>query len=243
MEVVNLPRTDADEPAVFQQARDASIVLVRELEPRVPSLRTKVSPEDCAYQVSIDGVKLPNEARDVPFRTNPGAHTVRVEAPRFAAVQRDVVLVEGQALTLALQLSPLPAAELTLQEPTQPAAPASALQSDDVLDARGAARLRGMIGLGVGAAGLVAGSVTGLVSMVQTRQELHNCQDNHCDVSRADALRTANTLANVANVSFGVAVLGIAYGAFELLTLPAPRPQARARIEVGIAGIQLRGTL
>jgi hypothetical protein len=241
MEVVNLPRSDADEPQVFQQARDAAVVLVRDLEPRVPSLRTKVTPDDRAYRVSVDGVMLPDEARDVPFRTNPGAHAVRVEAQGFEAAQRNVVLVEGQAFTLALQLSPLPAADLTVRDSAQPVAPASALYSDDVLDARGAARLRGMIGLGIGVAGLVAGSVTGLISMVQTKQELQNCQDYHCDVSRGDALRTANTFANIANVSFGVAVLGVSYGAFELLTLPAPR--ARASIGVSIAGLQLRGAL
>jgi hypothetical protein len=242
MEVLNLPRSEADEqsePAVFQQARASAVLLVRELEPRVPSLQAKVTPADQSFQLSVDGVKLPDEARNVPFRTNPGAHSVSVEAPGFAAEQREIVLEEGQALTLALRLARLQPSAATAQ-PAERSAPALSLRSDDVLDARAAGQARGIVGLALGAAGLITGGVTGLVALVQTRQEQHNCPDNHCDVSRASALGTANTYANVANVSFAVGVLGFAYGAYELLTLPSPvAADTRARVEVGVGSIQL----
>lgn len=248
MEVVNLPQAEADGPAVFQEARSAAVGLVRELEPRVPSLRTMVTPSNHSYQLSIDGVKLPEEASSVPFRTNPGTHIVRVEARGFAAAQREVTLEEGQALTVALHLTAIETDELVESREPALAAPASALRSDDVLDARAAGRTRGIIGLGIGAAALIAGSVTGLIALAQTKQEQDGCVDNHCDVSRVDALSTANTYANIANVSFAVGALGVLYGSYELLTLPSPptvhtNKQGRTSIELGISGIRLRGTL
>lgn len=247
MEVVNLPRTEADaqaEPAVFHEARAAAVTLVRDLEPRVPSLQTTVTPENHSYQVSVDGMRLPAEASSVPFRTNPGAHVVRVEARGFATEQRDVFLEEGQALALSLHLTPVVVAEEAPSPKPVLAAPASALRSDDILDARASGRTRGIIGLGIGAAALIAGSVTGLIALAQTKQEQERCPDNHCDVSRADALDTANIYANVSNVSFAVGALGVLYGSYELLTLPsAPDTHGRTTVELGIGGIRVRGTL
>lgn len=248
MEVVNLPQAATDEPGVFQEARSAAINLVRDLEPRVPSLQTEVTPADQSYQLSIDGMKLPKEANSVPFRTNPGAHTVKVEAHGFAAEQRDVFLEEGQDLKVALHLTAIETADLVVSREPTLAAPASALRTDDVLDARAAGRARGIIGLSIGAAALIAGSVTGLIALAQTKQEQESCIDNHCDVSRADALSTANTYANIANVSFAVGALGVLYGSYELLTLPSPpaahtSKQGRTSLELGISGIRLRGSL
>lgn len=240
MEVVNLPRTEA-EPAVFQEARAAAVTLVRELEPRVPSLQTSVTPANCNCQVIIDGVQLPAEASRLPFRTNPGAHVVRVEARGFAAEQRDVFLEEGQVLALAVHLTPVAIVE---EAPlSQPAltAPVAALRSDDVLDARAAGQTRGIIGLSIGAAGLIAGGVTGLIALSQTKQEQERCPDNHCDVSRANALDTANIYANISNVSFAVGALGVLYGSYELLTLPSA-PIKRTTVELGISGVRVRGT-
>ena len=115
MEVVNLPPAEADlnaEPEVYQRARAAAVQLVRELEPRVPSLRTRVTPEHSSYQLRIDGVSLPVEAHAAPFRTNPGSHTLRAEASGFAPEQREVLLAEGQTLSVTLALARLEPDEL-----------------------------------------------------------------------------------------------------------------------------------
>ncbi len=104
MEVVNLP-PQAAEPAVFQEARSGALSLVqRLLQPRVPSLQLRVTPAGTDYRVSVDGLKVPREARSLPFRTNPGPHSVRVEARGFEPAQRDIVLAEGRALQLPSSL-------------------------------------------------------------------------------------------------------------------------------------------
>lgn len=236
MEVVNLPplaSSLAAEPEVFQRARAGAVELVRDLEPRVPSLRTVVTPATSSYQLQIDGSSLPAAARLAPFRTNPGPHTVRAEAVGFVAAQREITLAEGESLEVTLELTRLEAAEA----PVDRRAPDAALRRDALLDARAAGKARGFVGLGVGAAGIIAGSATGIIAMMKTNDERRLCQDNHCDVSRAEALRTANLFASIANVSFALGGLGVAYGLYELLTLPS------MRVDLGVGSLQLRGAL
>jgi hypothetical protein len=160
-------------------------------------------------------------------------------------MRRDVVLTEGQTLTVDVALSHLEPAQVAALHTARSTAPSSALRTDRTDDARAAGQLRGFVGLGVGAVALATGAVTGIMSLSKTKQEQRACQDNHCDVSRADALSTANTLANIANVGIALGVVGALYGSYELLTLPAASPTAtaRARVELGIAGIRIRGTL
>lgn len=96
---------------------------------------------------------------------------------------------------------------------------------DTIEQRRSTGKTRAVIGLSAGGLALAVGAVAGTVSIVATRDELARCVDTRCPAERAGAHQRANTLANVANVSLGIAALGIAYGLFELLTLPAPDPR------------------
>ena len=74
------------------------------------------------------------------------------------------------------------------------------------------------VGFGVGGAGLVLGAITGGVSISQTNTLKDSCGTNvtSCTVN-ADDYSTANTLANVSNVSFAVAGVGAVVGVIGLL--------------------------
>lgn len=239
-EVINLPLAAAAEPLVFTQAREAAARLSSELEPRVPSLTTEVTPAGVAYTLTIDNVTLPADARGVAYRTNPGAHTVVVQAEGYVAQSQQVTLAERQVQTLRVQLvarygmnpsSPPSAAA----QGRYPRAPAAAMTSTSDSDPAGPGRLRGILGLSIGGAVLIAGGVCGVLSVVQTKTEKDKCEAGRCD---RDGLSGANTLANVSNVTIPLGALGIGYGIFELATLPSSQDaRARASVRFQLTGL------
>jgi hypothetical protein len=100
-----------------------------------------------------------------------------------------------------------------------------------------AARLRGFIGLGVGGAFLIAGGVTGVMSLVQTSDIEDRCAGERCPRGERDAISRANTLANLSNVGLALGVVGVGYGLFELLVNGRSRGESeRARLSVRPAG-------
>jgi hypothetical protein len=229
------------EPPVFATARKAAAQLASELEPRVSTLETRVNPASAPYTLQIDDITLPSAARAVPFKTNPGPHSVHVRAPGFEPQTRRLQLFEGATEQLTFELQPEAA-------PPTPVSQPSAAAIDAPTDDPGASgRTRGFIALGVGAAALAAGLVTGGLSWATTADEKKRCtSDGACDSARADALQRANTLANVANVTLPLGVLGVAYGLYELLSAPSAPPtaaEARLRLELTPQGALLRGAL
>lgn len=250
LDVLSIP-TAYGEPAVFGQARDAAAALARSLESRVCALKTRVLPETAEYSLQIDDVALPKAARTAPFRTNPGSHTVRVRAPGYQAQSREIYLREGADQVLEIKLLPEVLRESRPQPeaaaPMQLSAGQAAYSREQQDDARQGGRIRGWIGLSVGAASLAVGVVSGYLSWSQTSDIMRFCgADYRCDPSQESALRRANTLAIVADVTVPLGVVGLAYGLYELLTLPdAPTEAAHAGLRLDILpnGVVLRGRL
>jgi hypothetical protein len=250
-EVMHLQEA-AGEPRVFGEARREAVLLANALENQVPSLKTMVEPSDADYTLSIDGATVPAQARGVAYRANPGSHSVRVEAAGYAALNRQVTLVEGQSQTITVRLTPLapivPSSAVAGPERSAPFATSAASSGsgdDSGSDPGAGGRVRGIIGLSVGGAALVAGGVAGAHSLVKTNHERERCDDHtRCDAS---ALSSANTLANVANVAIPLGVIGIAYGLYELLTLPSARNERAQRhglqLSIHDTSLVLRGEL
>jgi hypothetical protein len=253
LDVLSIPRVGG-EPAVFGQAREAAASLARTLETRVCALKTRVLPETAEYSLQIDDVALPKAARSAPFRTNPGSHTVRVRAPGYQAQTRELYLREGAEQLLEIKLMPEVQREAT-REPTQRQEVAAPLQLspgqaayslEQLDDAREGGRIRAWIGLSVGAASLAVGVVTGYLSWTLTADIMRFCgSDYRCDPSQASAMRRANTLALLADITVPLGLVGLAYGAYEWLTLPAPPEAMHARVRLQILpnGFVLRGRL
>jgi hypothetical protein len=253
VEVSNSP-AEPNEPRVFAEARKAATELAAQLESRVPSVKTLVTPPDVPYTLTIDGVKLPDAAREVAFRTNPGMHIISVEAPGRASQTRQVTLADGQATSLSIALPPAelsgPAATTAIAPVAtagmQPAAaPNVAMHADD--DPARGGRIRSIIGFSVGGVALVIGSVAGIMSASKTSDLKKQCPNDQCDPSHESELSSSKTLATVANITIPLGIVGIGYGLYELLTLPStPREQARAsgvRFEFTGTGAVMKGTL
>jgi hypothetical protein len=94
--------------------------------------------------------------------------------------------------------------------------------------------------LGVGAAGIVTGSVTGAMAMSRASQIKDACADKVCPAEEGSKLNTALTLADVSTVSYIVGVIGTAVGVTGILTAPS-RSEERAglffHVDIGRADI------
>src|SRR5262249_41048711 len=90
------------------------------------------------------------------------------------------------------------------------------------------------IGFGVGAAGLVAGAITGVVSLSKTSSLKDQCPNGACPAIADDARSSANTFANISNVSFAIGGVGALVGVIGLLmgTSSDGAPVKSARVVV-----------
>ena len=243
IEVINMSPTP-NEPAVFTEAREAAGALAESLKDRVPTITVNVTPASGAHTVSIDGARLPKEARAIAFRTNPGSHTVLVELPGSPAQERSVTLVEGQAATVPFAFTP--SAVAASQPPPAVITHSSSLPVSDEDPSR-AGRIRSIVGFSVGGAALLAGAATGVISLVQVNNLKSRCPNDRCVPADRDELQTAIALGNISNVALPIGVLGLAWGLYELLTLPSapapPQAAAPLRFELTATGAALHGTL
>ena len=251
MEVIHLPVAPG-EPQVFTEARKAILELANQLEGRVPAIKIEVQPAHVTYTAHVDGAKLPAQVRGLPYKLNPGAHTVRIDSPGNASETREVALDDGETRTVSVSLRPVAPAPAAQPQPVAAGAIGPDSASSDAADrdvqARAdAGRVRGIVGLSVGGVALAVGTITGFLSLSQASDVKENCQGNLCAPSERSALSTANTLANVANISLPLGVIGVAYGLYELLTLPsAARASEHAsalQFDVTGTGVMLRGAL
>ena len=88
-------------------------------------MRTQVTPPDARYNITIDGQTLPNEARTIAFRLNPGTHTVVVAAPGYLTSHVEVTLVERQAAVVDVNLQSAAPAKPTTPPSTNSGKPAA----------------------------------------------------------------------------------------------------------------------
>jgi hypothetical protein len=239
-----------NEPALFAQARRDAQAIVEDLRPRIPSLTVYVEPIGLAYELSLDGALVPEAARGLPYKLDPGPHALLVQAPGYRPVTEHVVLGEAQRMELRVRLVPNPPPpKLAVQPVTEPN-PRTERERRVIarLDAANAAgRMRGYVALGLGGAVLATGIATGIVAVVETDQAKQRCIGERCPASVQPDLERANVIANVANVTLPLGVLGVAYGLFELLTHSGADVEYVRRAQPAVAltgsGVVVRGAL
>ncbi len=186
-----IPVRPGETPA-YGKARAEADALAQKLAARVPSILVKVEGPSGGAEVAIDGAVVPAPSASQPRKVNPGKHVVAATAPGFKPASVEVDVPEGQVTPATLTMTP----EL----------------GPDRGKSGGLSPLV-LVGFGVGAAGLIAGAVTGGLSLSKTSTIRKQCDANGiCPRTTADAISSANTLANVSNVSFALGAAGVAVG-------------------------------
>jgi hypothetical protein len=206
LEVQRMP-VGAEETGRSAQARKDAVALETALRGRLASVTILITgvPADLCT-LTIDGAPMPSAAVGAPRLVNPGGHVV-VATVGSSTDKAEVSLTEGGSSTVTLKLTAPPPPKLDAAAST----PAPAL----VVDTH-PLRTEGFIGVGLGAAGLVVGAMTGALSLSKASSVKSACPSLMCTTNQSSNISSGKTLGDVSTASFIVGgVLGAA-GAFAI---------------------------
>jgi hypothetical protein len=214
-----------------RRASDASVADLAsrhadELEPRVPKLVVRLAPAEDPAQVPVrlDGEPLVPTALGVDVPIDPGPHTVQADAAGRPPFVRTFVAAErGGTTVVAIELAPEKGAS-----PQRVAAIAAG---------------------GVGVAGVVVGSILGLVAMSNWNRARSECTSgtSGCSNEALDLQPVVKSEALGSTIAFAVG--GTAIAAAALLWWTAPTSASRRRagyvvvpsVDGGRFGVNLAG--
>ena len=151
---------------------------------------------------------------------------------------QDITLRPGETKTLRVKLVRAPTAKVQPPPPPE-ASPAPPPERSSTWPQ--------WVGFSLGGAGLVAGTVAGILSLNHTRAAKEHCTSNLCTPEAEHDLNAATTMAHISNAGFGVAVLGAGIGLTSYL-LSGNTPQSTGTTlhfaaGPGVATVRLQGTL
>jgi hypothetical protein len=169
-------------------------------------------------RVTLDGLAVAVAALGTERAVNPGSHTLHAEADGFKPSDTTFTVAEGAATTASVTLQPADAAPATAATtplpagtPAGPAAPPPAAN-----EGGGMMRTLGLVGMGVGGAGLITGAITGFVAMGQHSSLQSNaCANAGCGASdlasyqsSVSSYKTMGTVSTISFVAGGVLAAG-----------------------------------
>jgi hypothetical protein len=165
-----------------------------------PLLDVKVTVDGAPFVTTLDG-------RAVPM--NPGAHKFHFELPDGTSQDVESIVTEGaqnQPIAGVLKRAPEPPPA----PPPPPVAPPASLPTTPppVAPAEGSSgwKTAGWVTGGVGAAGLVLGTIFGIVA-IGDKSSAH-CADNLCDTGPLSSARSAARVSDVGLIAGGVLFAG-----------------------------------
>lgn len=186
----------------------------------------------------VDGEIVTPEALPLPRRANPGSHHIVASAAGRADVVRDVRLGEGQTAPVALPFGPSLAPPPVVAPPAPAALPVVPPETPTSSRSPGVAT---WASLGVGTAGLLAGTIVGVMELSKASTVKGQCNGNACPPAARGDLNDANTLATVSDVALGVGVVGVALGAVFYFTAPSAPVQPSVGLVRGGGSVGLGG--
>lgn len=199
-----------DEPPAFASARGQAKRLDADLQRRAPTLAVELKgvPRGARAWVSVNGVTWPERIRAKTM--NPGSYRIEVAVDGKRVHERSVRLDEGDREVLHLEI------------PSAPADKHDTSISPLVY-----------VGFGVAGAGVIVGTVTGVLSLVRAGEVKDACfSDDVCPQSVQPIQQESLTLAHVSTASFATAGAGAIVGLIALFgSFGAPSSGTRIAID------------
>jgi hypothetical protein len=197
---------DAKAPKSWQKAlADANIELA-ELKPRLAWVTITVSGANDPH-VTIDGAAVPPAAVGVRRAVNPGPRLVRVLANGYLPQKKTLDLSEGgeEAVSFSLEPDPDEQAAAAAKDAVQPVAAPPPARHDPTLM---------YVAFGVSGAGLVLGSVTGVLALGKHSDLANVCKSDSsaCMSDQKSTLSSYHTLGTLSGVGFALGVAGAGAG-------------------------------
>jgi hypothetical protein len=230
--VPRLPVRPNESQKAKESRKEAETLLVQ-YQARLGTLVLKV-PSGGDVKVMVDGVAVPSSAFlatadtslvEARWPVDPGAHNVAAERGEDKTSD-DVRVAEGEQRAVTPHFAPpTPPVPVVVPEPVKP--PPDTTQPPVVVHPPilpppetpkdSGFPTYGYVGFGVGGAGLILGTITGLVTMSRASDIKAACSPNG-DCPSSAGLDGARTLGTVSTISFVVAGAGIVLGVIALIS-------------------------
>ncbi len=225
-------------PAPWVKALDAAKAEVGAIAPRLPWITITVTgPSEPV--VTIDGTPIAVASLGVRRPADPGEHEIRASGTGYYAAKKRIQLEEGETLAVSLELEAAPPeAEPEAASPSAvTAAPASPAWRQPVM-------LGAFV---VGGAGLVLGSVAGVLAIDKHEKLNGQCLSGVCGPKQQKELDTYHLYGTLSTVGFIAAGVGGAVGGLLLFinpkqeeadTIAVARATWSPYVGVGSAGVE-----
>lgn len=229
-----------------QRALDAA-------KPRIAGLTVKVAAVS-ELTVKVDGNPVASALLDTEIPSDPGEHTVEASAPGFLKSSTRINVSEGERKTVTLTLTRDPNAALPVTasprstaagpvrpDTTQALPPASSGESKVPSRASHSPnRTAAYLALGLGAVGVGAGSVLGVMTMNQREDLKSSCPDDMCPRAQQEDLDAAKRVGNFSTIAFGLGAAGLVLGTVLFFTASpstadSAQPSQRPRRFAGLS--------
>lgn len=221
-------KVQPDETEKSAAARQEGADLAEEIRPKIPTLDIKVTgvPESAPVELVIDGASVPVVSLSAVRKTNPGTHAIVARSgSREAKSEVTVAAGETKAVTVALDGAGSTATG-TIAGPAKAETPAGGRSISPVVWA----------GLGVGAAGLAVGGVTGILAMGKASKVDDACNGTVCPRSAEKDVSNGRTMATISTIGFAAGAAGLAAAAIGWFVLSPPK-QATSSASVRVKPI------
>jgi hypothetical protein len=172
---------------------------IAEIDTVLPKVKfvweTPPAPES---KIIVDGVEFRADTLDVLLPLDPGTHKIVVQLPGEPDRIRTVTLAKGDSTII----------DLTPEKPKDPdtsSTNAGTANRAQIAKPRKVdpTKVAGFVGIGLGAAGLVTGGITGFLAIQQKRTVDERCTANYvCDAVGFAAVDRFRTMGNVSTVAF-----------------------------------------
>lgn len=227
-------------PDAFVKARERAQKVLDSAVSKIGRLKIIVTPNVEGLAVKVNDTPVPAALIGAERPTDPGTHTVVAEAPGYSPESTQVTLAEGGTESVTLTLTPLPR-EAEPAQPTQPGEPAQATPAATPTDtgAQSSDKTLAYVLLGVGGVGILTGGITGVLALNRKGDLDKKCKPtpSDCPKNAQSTIDSANNLALISTIGFGVGVAGAAVGTFLLLS---EGEASGASAEVGVGHVKVR---
>jgi hypothetical protein len=239
---------------------------------RLPSVVINVKGHD-APRVTLDGIELRAAALGLKRPVDPGQHVITASATGFVPSEVTMSFTEGKSETVTLELKrpqaepprgvavapapkppvakppaatpvPAPASTTPALMPLAPPEPAPA--PEQIKGDGSTQKTIGFVALGVGAAGLLVGGITGGLAVSKHGEITESCPDGHCPQGSQGRFKTDvdsyNTLGTLSTIGFIAGGALAATGVILMLTAPRKTTtQATITPLVGLGFVGAKG--
>ncbi|HVY29902.1 MAG TPA: hypothetical protein VHB79_25255 [Polyangiaceae bacterium] len=194
------------------------------LDRRVPRLTLAVtSSTPAGTRARVDDLELSGASLGSAIPLDPGPHQVVIRSPGQAPRSSSIKLEAGETVTIPL-------------DPAQPSASPREATAHEHPSFLGMSRQQALwVAGGLGAAGLVIGTVAGVVGLNAQAVGNENCSDvtKTCSQSGYDANQRAKSMATVSTIGFVVGVVGIGAATYVFLAVPSSDSPRTAAVGLG----------